>query len=195
MSRRAAPVQRLSVRSQSLARGLALLLVLGAVVGPARLSAQGSCFVNNQATCTAGGDAANAITVTITVATRLSVPLTTVSVPGPTAANYEVGFGAAVNVPLTVSSNSSWAISLSVANPLWTATPGTARQNKPAADLQWATASAGPFTDATTTPVSVFAGAPVGGGVSPLFLRARFEWAVDTPGNYEIPVQLTITAP
>ena len=179
-------------------RSLALAASLAALTGfvaMAPASAQGTCQVNNQATCTAGGDAAHAITVTISVATRLSVPLATVAVPGPTSANYEVGFGTAVSVPLTVWANSSWAISFSVAAPLWTGTPGTARQNKPAADLQWGTTSAGPFTDATTTPVSIQTGAPIGGGVVPLFLRARFQWELDAPGSYEIPVQLTITAP
>jgi hypothetical protein len=180
--------------NRGLAGGLALVVGLG-LATPARASAQGTCEVNNQATCTAGGDAAHAISVTISVATRLSVPLSTIAVPGPTSANFEVGFGTAVNVPLTVWANSPWAISLSAGAPQWTGTPGTARQNKPAADLQWGTTSAGPFTDATTTPVSIRGGAPVGGGVVPLFLRARFQWALDTPGNYEIPVRLTITAP
>jgi hypothetical protein len=180
--------------------GLAALVALVALAGvgalaPVGAGAQGSCEVNNQATCTAGGDAAHSITVTISVATRLTVPATIVAVPGPTSANYEVGFGTAVNVPVSVWANSGWAIALSTGTPLWSGTPGSARQDKPAADLQWGTTSIGPFTDASTTPVSVQTGAPIGGGVVPLFLRARFQWALDTPGSYEIPVQLTITAP
>lgn len=174
-----------------------LALALGALwaTPAARAAAQGSCDVNNQASCLAGGDATHAITVTVTVAARLTVGSFTVALPGPAVASFDAGFGTAVSVPLSVWANTSWVVAVSSLDPLWTATPGSAWQSKPVTDLQWGLAAAGPFTDVTTTPVTVQTGSAVAAGSVPLHLRAKFSWLQDAPGAYELPLTVTITAP
>lgn len=158
-------------------------------------TAQGTCTLIGQNTCAVGGNATYGITVTVTVASRLTIPSTVVALAGPTSGSFDAGVGVAVSVPISVWSNTGWALTVRATNATWTAVPGTARQNKPAADLQWALAPGGPFVAMTTTSATVQSGVAVGGGVVSLHLRALYQWTLDRPGAYELPLQLTITAP
>ncbi len=171
----------------------ASLLLLAPFAASAR--AQGNCSVNNQAACVVGGTASFALTITIVSAVRMSIPTGAVALGAATAADFTSGFGAPIAVPVTVRANQSWSVSLSASSALWTGSPLAARQDKPAADLQWALAPGGPFADLGLVPQTISAGPPTSGTIVGLQLRARYGWTLDVPGFYSLPLQLTITAP
>lgn len=171
--------------------GLAALLLLGA----SSLSAQGTCEVNNQNACTFGNDAAHAISVTITVAARLTAASTTVVLPAPGVASFDDGFGTPASVGLQVRSNTSWSVTILAVDALWGGTPGTARQDKPASDLQFGLNVAGPFTDFSTLAQALTSGAATGTAAPTLYLRAKYDWTADVAGVYTLPIQLVLTAP
>lgn len=172
-----------------------LRLLVGLAAFAPALRAQGTCEINNQAACAVGGDATHAITVSIGVAARLSTALTSVVLPAPVVADFDAGFGAAAPVTFDLRSNGGWTVTILATAPLWTGSPGAARQDKPAADLQWGLGAGGPFTDLTTLGVPVTSGAATGTGLLALYFRVRYAWATDRPGAYTLPVQVVITAP
>ncbi|HRN53512.1 MAG TPA: hypothetical protein PK788_08440 [Gemmatimonadaceae bacterium] len=163
-----------------------------ALAAPAR--AQVNCTVNNQNSCTAGG-ANTAINITISRVARLTSPSGTLTLPQPNVNQFDAGFGNPLNVTLNVRANGNWALAIRAGQNTWTATPGTARQDKPVGDLQWSTSGSGPFTNMSTSLVSLASGGATASASPPLFLRARFAWASDRPGNYSIPVQIVLTTP
>lgn len=183
------------------ARVLAVSGVLMAVVSaafPLALRAQGSCDYNGTGgSCTLGGtDAIYAINLTISRAVRVALSSSSIALDAPVSDDFDAGFGQTVGPTLTVRSNSAWSVSARVTQVQWTASPAPARANKPASDLQWSRFASGPFTDFTTSNVTVENGAiATAGTVVPLYFRVRYDWLLDTPGDYSIPVQFTITAP
>lgn len=179
----------------SLARALALALAVALAVAPSSARAQGNCDLGGQATCVVGGTNQYAMTVTISTVVRLSIPSTTVALGTATGTEFANGFGTPVLVPVSLRANRSWTLALRTTAATWTATGTGARANKPNSDLQWGTATAGPFTNLSTTNATVATGAATGTGAVNLYLRSRYQWTLDTPGSYSIPLQLTITAP
>lgn len=174
-------------------RLLAATLLTFAIAG--EVAGQGVCTVNNQASCTVGGDATHSITITITNTARLSSPVSTVVLTQPTTTSFVNGFGVPVLVQLPVRSNVNWTVGINAGATLWNASPGSAWQTKPAGDLQWGLSSGGTFFDVTTTPVTVASGLATGTATVGLYLRVRFLWTSDVPGSYSLPVQFTLTAP
>jgi hypothetical protein len=164
---------------------------------PSAASGQGSCQVNGFATCVAPvtADATNSITFTITSAARLSLASTVVNLPAPTDVNFNSGLSGIASLDYTMRANTAWALSISASSALWSASPASARQDKPVGDLQWATSAGGTYTDMTTTPVAVSSGTATAGAVLAVWFRMKLGWTLDTPGNYSIPVTLIITAP
>ncbi len=185
------PVSARAVRVRALAALLAAGLALAA--GPA--GAQGTCNVNFRASCNVGASATAAMNLTIPAVVRLSAPAATLALPAATATEFTAGFGTALSVPLTLRANTTWSVTLRATAATWTGTGPLARTNKPAADLQWGLAAAGPFTDVTTGGTGISAGAATAGQTIPLHLRVRYAWTLDRPGSYSLPLQLTITAP
>lgn len=174
-------------------RLLTAAAIAALMTGPA--AAQGNCTVNNQASCTFGNSATYALTITVTAAVRLETTATTITLPTPTGTDFDNIFGTPASLGINVRSNRAWALSLRATTTTWTATGVGARANRPVGDLQWATAPAGPYTNMTTTNVSLGSGAPTAGANSTLYLRGRYSWILDTPGAYSLSVQLTLTAP
>lgn len=168
-----------------------LVLLLGIAFVSARDAKAQFCIVNNQDDCSVSGS----ITVRITRAARLVLPTTTLALPQADIPAFQSGFGAPQLVSVTVQSNSAWTMGINGGAALWTATPGTARQNKPVTDLQWGTAVGGPFTNLTTSLVTAASGAATANRVVTLYLRTRYTWALDRPGAYSLPVVVTLTAP
>jgi hypothetical protein len=177
------------------ARQLACGILLSAFALPAASSAQGSCEVNNQASCFFGNTATFGINLTVTAAVRLATSTTDVSLATPTGTSFEAGFGAGTLLGLNTRANTNWVVTVNATTALWSAVGPLARADRPAADLQWATVVGGPYTDMTTSPVTLASGGATGGTGLDLYLRARYAWILDTPGDYSLPVQLTITAP
>lgn len=171
-----------------------LAALLMALAAP-RAGAQGTCNVNNRATCQVGGTAAYGMNVTIPRVVRLSLPATPVLLGAADAAAFTAGFGAAVLVPLTLRANTGWSLTLAATSPQFTGTGPAARADKPATDLQWSVAAGGPFASLSTTGVGIATGTATAGQTVTLHLRSLYSWTLDTPGAYSLPLQLTITAP
>lgn len=166
--------------------------LLGASVPAA---AQGSCQLNGWASCTVGGDATHSITVTITSVAAMQLAGGTVALPTPDHLAYSAGFSGTGSVSYSIKANDPWTITISGASAFWTATPVSARQNKPISDLQFATAPAGPWADLATGQVTLASGAASAGTILSLYLRSKLSYAVDNVGDYSAQVNLTITAP
>ena len=175
------------------ARGAGLLLALLAPLG---VEGQTTCEVNNQATCTIQ-DPTMTITLNISRAARLSVSGTSLTLPIPSALGVEGAPGVPGVYPVTVQSNTNWTLGLQSTAVVWTGTPiSTARQNKPASDLQWNNPAAnGTFLNVTGTTAGIATGTATAGTVINLNLRVRYSFLLDLPGTYTLPLQLLLTAP
>jgi len=158
-------------------------------------AAQGTCTANNAVICTFGNTATLALTITVTAAVRLETTATSVTLATPSGTDFDNIFGAPTSLGIDVRSNRAWALSVRATTATWTASGIGARANRPVGDLQWATAPAGPYTDMTTTNLSLASGVPTAGALSTMYLRGRYAWNLDTPGSYSLSVQLTLTAP
>lgn len=176
---------------------LRAFVLVAACCLPSVGAAQGTCQVNgfNATGCIAGGDAANSITFTITSAARLTLSTSVVTLPAPTDVSFNAGLSGAASVGYIIRANAPWALSIVSSAASWTATPFSARQDKPVGDLQWATTAGGSYADLTTTPVSVSSGPATAGTTLAVWFRTKLGWTLDSPGSYEIPVALVITAP
>lgn len=176
-----------------------LLALAGVVaISATSLMAQGACAVGSRTggNCTIGGTATHSITITISRAVRLELSASSVPLDPATGAHFDAGFGQTAGPTLTVKSNAPWAVSVRSTQAAWTASGPTARVDKPSNDLLAGSSPLGPFLALTTTPVTLASGtAGTSGLVRPLTFRVAYAWLLDTPGNYSIPIQLTITSP
>lgn len=186
----------LAIRSRALAGALPVALLLGLLVAPAAgAEAQGNCNVNNRNSCQVGGTATYGMNLTISTVVRLQIPGSPIALATATAAEFAAGFGTPLSVPVNVRANRSWTVTLRGTSATWTGTGPRARLNKPVGDLQWGTAAGGPFTNLSTTAVTLGTGGATAGQPINLHLRTRYTWTLDGPGSYSLPLQLTITAP
>lgn len=154
-------------------------------------------------TCTASGAQATC-TVSTTAAISIGkVTLLTVSVPAtsvaPSGSDVELGYQNVSGPTITVQSNTPWSLQLAAGAAVWSATntdPTTAaRTNKPSTDLQWAVTPAASYAGLTTTSVQLLTGGPTSGASLTLGYRILYDLTLDTPGQYTLPVQLTVVAP
>jgi hypothetical protein len=154
--------------------------------------------------CTANGAPANcnqvgSVSMTAGRVVRLQVSAGSTLLTAPTPADFDAGFNATTGPTFTVSANAPWTLSTRASTGFWAATntsPGApARATKPAADLEWSTASNGTFVGLTTTDATLVSGAATASSATTLFLRTLYDWTLDTPGNYSLTVVLTLTAP
>lgn len=175
-------------------RRLAVSMLALLLLSPRFAAGQGTCQVNNQNSCILTG-ASYAISVTVTAAIRLTTASSTVTIPAPNDASYDAGSTTGVALAYQIRSNTNWTVSISSSAATWTASPASARQDKPQTDLQWSTALAGTYTDVTGTPTNVDTGVATAGSFRNVFLRSKLSWALDRDGTYQIPVVLSITAP
>ena len=173
------------------------LVTASALVGArtAPLAAQGTCEVNNQASCAFGNAAGFAITVTVTAAVGLASSASSVALGTPDGNDFATGFGVGSPLGLTVRANQTWTLTIRSTQATWTAVGTEARLNRPVGDLQWGTLLAGPYTNTTTSAVTLSTGSASAGAAITLYLRGRYSWVLDGPGDYSLPLQLTLTAP
>ncbi len=187
---------RAIVSSREIRRaGILVLAGLLAQATPRSVGAQGNCDLAGQASCVVGGATNYGMNLTISTVVRLSIPSTTIALGTATGTEFANGFANPVLVPLSVRANRSWTLTFRSTAATWTATGTGARANKPNTDLQWGASVGGPFTNVTTTAVTVGTGAATGTGTVNLYLRTRYQWTLDTPGSYSLPLQVTISAP
>lgn len=142
--------------------------------------------------------AALPVRITIGRAIRLvaSPAITTLAVPTP--AIFNAGFALANGPTLTLKANTPWSLAISAETALWSATDtGTepAWTAKPAAELGWSNVNGGPYAAMSLTPATVGSGSATSGTNIPLYFRTAYTWTNDTPGNYQLRLILTITAP
>lgn len=167
--------------------------ILAASLATARpAAAQLTCTVTVVASCTVGGAASAALSIQIRSVSRVTMASSSVSMPAPIDTS---GFGPPGSVGFEVRSNAAWTLVISSGSAVWTASPPSARQNKPRSDLQWSLAAAGTYTDVTGTQVTFASGAATNSSVQTLYLRYKFAWLLDAPGNYSIPISVVLTAP
>ncbi len=157
-----------------------------------------------RAQCTAAGPGGTcnqpgSVTMTAGRVIRLQMTAASTVLTAPTPADFDAGFNATTGPTLTISSNAPWTLHIRSAATFWTATntsPGApARTTKPAGDLEWSLVTGGPFNSLTTTDVNLDTGVATASDLSTLFFRTRYDWTLDTPGNYSLAVVLTLTAP
>ena len=161
---------------------------------PARSAAQctasgsgGSCTLASSASVVAGR----------VIRMQMSATSTTLAAPTPT--DFDAGFNLTTGPTLTISANSAWRLYLRSTTAVWSATntsPGApARTNKPVADLRWSTNAAGPFVALTTSDVNLASGTATASNASTLYFRTLYSWTLDTPGNYDLTLVLSLTSP
>lgn len=156
------------------------------------------------AQCTASGAPAScgvpgSVSMTAGRVVKLQLSAGSTALAAPTPADFDAGFNATTGPTFTVSANAAWTLHLRAAAATWTATntsPGApARANKPAADLEWSTASNGSFAALTTTDVSLFTGSATASNATTLYFQTLYDWTLDTPGIYSMAIVLTLTSP
>jgi hypothetical protein len=125
---------------------------------------------------------------------RLTINDTSTAAPAPTEADYDLGYQQFAPLTATVKTNGTWSLGIRATAATFTASGG-ARANKPAADLQRATAAGGPYAAVTTTNTTLTSGTAGAANVVNLFYRILWSYTVDTPGTYRITVVYTLTAP
>lgn len=201
MSAHGSTVRRNRVRDARRGLQRVVVSVVFATAFAADALSQGQCQTNGPDVCSTQANNTNAISLTITRATRLEFSATSVALQAATAAAFDTTYGTTSGFTLTVKSNQGWNVTTRVTAGTWTAavlggSGATPRANKPASDLLWATSGGGPFTPFTTTAVQLQAsGSATAGVVIPMNFRVLYSWTLDTPGIYTIPIQFTITAP
>jgi hypothetical protein len=187
------PGDRRLFRDYAMKRVLALAL-LGAIGLPTTARAQFSCTATvDPGFCTIPGR----FTFKVGDVIVLHLSSASTALTPPTGADYDAGFNSTTGPVVTVSANAPWTLHIRAAAPFWSATntAGNARTTKPGADLKWSKASSGPFTPLSTTDVTVMTGAAGGGFTATLYFQTVYNWTLDSPGKYSLPLLLTLTAP
>ena len=172
----------------------AVVTIVGAFARPSMAAAQ--CTASGApATCNLPGS----VSMTAGRVVRVQVSAGSTALTAPTPTDFDAGFNSTTGPLLTVSANAAWMLHIRASAALWTATntsPGApARTTKPAADLQWSTASNGTFNALTTTDVLLVGGSATASSATSLYFQTLYNWTLDTPGNYSLAVILTLTSP
>jgi hypothetical protein len=174
-------------------KAVAALLI--AITVPTRIVGQSCLATVPSVNCSLPGQ----VVLTANGLVSLQTSSAATTLPPPSAADYNAGFNGTVGPTLTIAANQAWTVYIRAAAPLWTATNTSgslaARATKPAEDLGWSTASNGVFTPLSTTDVKVVSGPASGENIATLYFRAVYNWRLDTPGNYSLPLLLTLTSP
>lgn len=172
----------------------AAAVVAALLLGAGTAAGQGNCQRNGNGTCAVGGTATYGLTLTITRAARVTATTTSLTIPAPNLASYDTGFGTPTLLGVTVQANTPWTLDLAGVDATWTAGVG-ARPDKPVGDLQWAFTAPGAYSDLTQTNVTVFSGPATANTSGELYFRVRYDWTLDSPGTYSLPIRLVLTAP
>lgn len=139
-----------------------------------------------------GCTATNTVRVHVGTILRLGVQGSTTIVATAGEQAFASGTVASAGPTAVVRSNGAWRLEVSAAQPTWTALDGSARSDKPVADLSWSTDERGGFTNLSEIPNNMARGAATTGVALPLLYRARFAPESDTPGSYAVTIRLTL---
>lgn len=157
-------------------------------------AAQGNCTRSGNGVCAVGGTATYGLTLTITKVARLVLSANPLALPTPDAVQFDNGTGTSAALGIIVQSNTPWSFAVAANQAFWTAGVG-GRVNKPAADLQYSFVLNGTYTDMTTGDVTLQSGSATAGTNYTLYLRVKYNWNLDTPALYSLPVRVVLSAP
>jgi hypothetical protein len=186
------PVREHAAIRRALAVAAAAALTLGA-----RSAAAQTCTVvlpPNPGQCSDNVTA----TVTIPKMAVISVSTSTTSAAA-TASDVELGYQNVGGPTITVKANTAWTAQLAAGAAVWSAVntdPTTpARTNKPAGDLQYTVNGAGSYVSLSTAAAQLGTGSRTTGTNYVLAYKILYDVTRDTPGQYTLPVVLTVIAP
>lgn len=127
---------------------------------------------------------------------KLSVGASIVALGSPTDADYLAGFRDVAAVNVTVSANRPVVVQIGGQAGTFSYTGSMTNPAKPASDLLWATSAAG--LSSTTNHMGsllTFTSQNAASTVIPLYLRTRWSYSTDVPGNYSLGISFTLSAP
>ncbi|MGH9258669.1 MAG: hypothetical protein ACRD08_02045 [Acidimicrobiales bacterium] len=138
----------------------------------------------------------NLVQVNVPTILRLTLSAATTVLPQPGETEFSAGFQDAAGPSATVRANRPWNLQVNGQAATWTGSNG-GRANKPVGDLQWSTTGGAPFAALTTTAANVFGTSQAAGGnqVTNFTYHVLWSYTPDTPGDYELTVRYTVTAP
>ncbi len=176
-------------------RRRAVPLLLGMLLSGAwqPLAAQNSC--SSTTSCTV------AVTFRLPQPNVVSLAISTSSttIPAVTAQVLSTGFADVAGPTITVRANAPYRVSIQSASPTWNYAGPATNPQKPASDLRWSASAGGPWvssaTSATLWPTSSLVAPATSGQSLSLFYRSLWTWTANPPGNYSIPVNITLTSP
>ncbi len=174
-------------------RAVSLLLgmLLSGVGQP--LSAQSTC--SSTTSCTV------AVTLRLPqpMVVSLALSASSTTIPTLTAQVLSAGFAEVAGPTMVVRANSPYRVSVQSAASTWTYSGSAANPQKPASDLQWSATASGPWvssaTSATLWPTNSLVAPATSGRSLAIFYRSLWSWTANPPGNYSIPVNITLTSP
>ncbi|WKW11962.1 hypothetical protein Strain138_001233 [Pseudogemmatithrix spongiicola] len=172
-------------------RGVVALLLVAAL----RPLAAQTCTATNVANCTVTGNATRSVTVGVGYVARLILSTSTVTIPTPDIAQFDASVTGNGSFSFIVRANTPWQVSIRSTATTWTAAPLSARQTKPAGDLQWSLSAVSGFTNMTTSFAAVSSGTATAGSSVTVYLRAALAWTLETAGTYSLPLEVTVTSP
>lgn len=117
----------------------------------------------------------------------------TTTLTPPTAASFQTGYQDSNGPILTVRSNTAVSVGLSSSASTWQRNGGAT--TKSASHLQWSTTGAAPFTPVTTATSVLSTGAPTSGQSQTLTYRVQYQFTLDVPGTWTLPLVFTMVSP
>jgi hypothetical protein len=127
---------------------------------------------------------------------QVVVTPTTVNFGTPTLNDFNQGFTQAPVVQgIAINANTPWTLTLRATAATWTNVGPGSNAAKAPGDLQWATAVGGPYNATPGAALQIASGNATDLTTVSLFYRVLWNWAVDTPGTYTLPITFVITAP
>lgn len=177
-------------------RSLRGLLALGITIGllPWQPSAA-------QAVCNGGPSCSIVVTLQLPRPELYSLTLSSVTtqVPALSAADFTAGRRDVTGPTLTIKANAAYRVTVQAALTAWQYNGTGGNPAKPASDLLWGRTASGPFQSsasaATLWPSVGTSAPPTSGQAVALFYRTLWQWTTSPPGNYALPVNLTLTSP
>jgi hypothetical protein len=170
-------------------------MVLGTALGASQANAQASC-ASQTGSCTA----TNTASVTVGALVKFDMGSATTALTAPTPAQIEAGAVISNNGPtFAIKANRAWTLKIkSLAAVDWTYT-GADAGVKPIGDLAWSNALAGTYVPITASDVTFSSGAKTSGTNQGIYFQTTwaqgFALASNAPGQYDLPIQFTLSAP
>lgn len=153
-----------------------------------------NCTGTTSARWTTPCQIANTVSAAVPFVARMELTAAT-TLPAPIAEDFGVATGKSTTTPtvLTVRANAGYKVTASAAAATWTGPTGS---NKAVSDLRLTTDGFANLRTLTQTGVDIFtASAPTAGTNIDIGYNVLYNWTTDVPGNYQLAINYTLTAP